>query len=703
MRSDGWLLDVRFDGDEAVLWLRTSDGEKMKLRERYAPDFYAEPLGMTAAQLRDLLEEHPLVAGVSTARRRSSIREMAETEVVSIRVDEVRNYRKLLNEVDGMPCVAATYDGDLEHELKYLCDRSLIPLGHVEIEAEGRALRSIAPIPRTLDVEPPPIRLLAFALKLGSSQGEILTFDENLKQEYAFTGPTRQILRDFLDHFSDLDPDIVASRPKDLSDLLTLSRLLGHRRFGRVTRDGPVLWGGKAHVSLSTYGRLSLAGLVERVQYTRLPARLSAEWAAGRAIESRQCYEARRRGVLLLHRGGFQPVMTMKELLYRDSGGLIFTPDVGLHENVASLDFESMFPNLIVRRNISYENIRDLRDREGFIVDFTRETLDRRLHYKHLRYRLPKDSQEWRWCEGRQLALKEILFCTYGYSGCWANRFGNFDTFTEINRQARETLVESMNLARSRGFHTLYGNNDSLFLKRPGATQEDFEALAAAISDHVGLPMAVEAHFRFLVLLPQKGETGIGAVNRYYGRLADGGYKHRGIELRRRDTSPFVARVQEEAIEALLGCGTPEEVRTEGLSRALAVLEGACRRLRDREVPVEELKTSTVLRRDLELYKARLPHVAAAEALALTGTRVVKGSLIDYVYVDAGHGNPFRRVRPAGRGSGYDVEKYVQLVREAGRSILMPFGVDPREADRPRPRRLEEFLVGPSGSVEGEG
>jgi len=33
----------------------------------------------------------------------------------------------------------------------------------------------------------------------------------------------------------------------------------------------------------------------------------------------------------------------------------------------------------------------------------------------------------------------------------------------------------------------------------------------------------------------------------------------------------------------------------------------------------------------------------------------------------------------------------------------MPFGVDPREADRPRPRRLEEFLVEAPGSVEGEG
>jgi DNA polymerase elongation subunit (family B) len=677
VRVDGWLLDVRLEGDEAVLWIRNHQRGRVKLQDRYSPDFYAEPLGISACRLRDLLEEHDLVAGASVACRRSSIRDMAETEVVSVRVDKVRNYRRLQEEVEGMPCVAATYDADLEHELKYLCDRGLTPFGRAEIEVAGCNVRSIVPFPRALEVKPPPIRLLCFAMKLRGEKGEILTLDENLEEKYTFTGSSKQVLRDFLDHFADLDPDVVACHGWDLEELLT--RPGSHRRFGKVTKKGPVLYGGRAHVSLSTYGRLSLAGLIERVQYTRLPARLSVEWAAGRAIESRQCYEARHRGVLLLHRGGFQPVMTMGELLHRDSGGLIFTPDVGLHENVAALDFESMFPNLIVRRNISYENVRDLRDREGFIVDFTRDTLDRRLHFKRLRYELPKDSQEWRWCEGRQLALKEILFCTYGYSGCWANRFGNFDTFTEINRLAREALVESMNLARRRGYHTIYGNNDSLFLKRPDATREDYEELATEIADHIGLPMAVEAHFRYLVLLPQKGKEEIGAVNRYYGRLADGGYKHRGIELRRRDAPSFIARAQRKAIKALLGCESIEKVQTEGLRQALGVLEEACRRLRDRKIGVRELKASTVLRQDPRRYKARLPHVTAAETLALTGAKVETGSLIDYVYVDADHENPFRRVRPADLGGGYDAEKYIQLVLEAGHSVLMPFGVDPRK------------------------
>ncbi len=665
----------------------------MKLFDRYTPDFYAEPRGMEAGRLVGFLEEHDDLAGASVERRLSSIREMREVEVVRVRVARLEDYRRVLAQVEALRCVAGIYDADVEHELKYLCDKGLAPMGRVTVEAdEFRRIRRIAPIPEGLEVEPPPIQVLRFGMDLDGEDGTVTTLDPRLEAEYVFRGSTRRVLRDFLDHFADVDPDVVACREKDLATVLRLGRRYGLRRFGTDSSGEPELYGGRAHVSLSTYGRLALSGLVERVRYTRLPARLSSEWGAGRAIETRQCYEARRRGILVPRRDGFQPVMTLEEMLRRrDQGGLIFAPDVGLHENAAALDFESMFPNIIVKRNVSYENIRLDQEREGFLVDFTRETLKRRLYFKHLRHEFPRDSDEWLWCEGRQLALKEILFCTYGYSGCWANRFGNFDTFMEINRVARETLVESMGVAREAGFRVIYGNNDSLFLKRPGATRDDYENLAEKIADRVGLPMAVENHFRFLVLLPQKGDQGIGAVNRYYGRTMEGGHVCRSIELRRRDTPPYVAKVQREAIEALLRPDSIEAVRTEGLRRALEVIDGACRRLRLGEVPHDQLRASTVLRKEPGEYKAKLPHVAAAEALGMAGARVEAGSLVDYVYVDAGHSNPFRRVRPAALSGSVDVEKYVKLVREAGRSILMPFGVDLEAVDGVRPTRLSDF------------
>jgi DNA polymerase elongation subunit (family B) len=332
-----------------------------------------------------------------------------------------------------------------------------------------------------------------------------------------------------------------------------------------------------------------------------------------------------------------------------------------------------MFPSLISKRNISYENIHKDSEEEGFLVEFTRETLERRLHYKHLRRFLHKDSQEYFWCQGRQLALKEILFCTYGYSGCWANRFGNFDTFMEINKAARNTLVKSMNIARKLGYRTLYGNNDSLFLTKKDATRYDYEVLSKKITENVGLPMAVEAIFKFLVLLPQKDTPDIGAVNRYYGKLDDGTFKYRGIELRHRDTSPYVAKVQKNAIEILLSYETPEQVLKEGVHNVSKFIEKSCDLLRQGEVPKCDLKISKALRRELGEYKSKLPHVAAAEALKMSRTKIRNDNYVDYIYINANHGNPFRRVRPATFNGNYDSEKYVQLVKEAERSILMPF------------------------------
>jgi len=55
----------------------------------------------------------------------------------------------------------------------------------------------------------------------------------------------------------------------------------------------------------------------------------------------------------------------------------------------------------------------------------------------------------------------------------------------------------------------------------------------------------------------------------------------------------------------------------------------------------------------------------------MNGVEVGAGSLIDYLYVDAGHQNPFRRVRPARFAEGrIDTEKYVDLVREAVESLI---------------------------------
>jgi DNA polymerase elongation subunit (family B) len=672
MRAEGWLLDVAFAGGQAVLWIRDPDRGRVKLLDRYRPDLFVEPRGVKAQQLKCLLEEHEHITLVTTERRLRSIGGSRRSTVLRVHVDEVKNYSSVLAQVESSPLVGEVFDADLPHATKYLSDRGLIPMGKAAAETDDEGLiRTLRLVETGLEVKPPPLSVLRFETEVNEDGMTVTAFNDPDGSEHVFRRSVSDALRDFLDHFVDVDPDIVCCSRGELTEMLRLGELHGTPPFGTIDGDRLRLRDGRVHVEPPVLDQLGLAGLVERAQYARAPARMSADWGGGRAVESRQCYEARRRGILVPRAGFFQRVMTMGELLRLDHGGLILTPDVGLHGNVAALDFESMFPNLIVRRNISYETMGRGRCGEGFLLGFTRETLARRLYFKHLRKRFPKASREWIWCEQRQMVLKAALFCTYGYSGCFANRFGNVATFIEINRAARDCLVRSMNVARGAGFRTLYANNDSLFVHKPDATPRDYEELAVEIARRVGLPMAVENVFRFIVFLPQRADPGQGALNRYYGKTVEGGYECRGIELRRGDTPPYIARVQREAIEALFGCGSTDEVRTVGVERARRVVEDACDRIRRGAVPPDELAFSRALRRGLGGYKAHPPHVATAEALMLGGLKIGEKGIVQYIYVNADHRNRFRRVKPAEFAEeGLDAEKYVELVQEAAVNLL---------------------------------
>ena len=62
--------------------------------------------------------------------------------------------------------------------------------------------------------------------------------------------------------------------------------------------------------------------------------------------------------------GSFQyehePIRTIEEIITKDKGGMIFSPQIGLHENVVVLDYENEYANLILRHNLSYETEKEI-------------------------------------------------------------------------------------------------------------------------------------------------------------------------------------------------------------------------------------------------------------------------------------------------------------------------------------------------------
>jgi len=338
-----------------------------------------------------------------------------------------------------------------------------------------------------------------------------------------------------------------------------------------------------------------------------------------------------------------------------------------------------MFPYIIERFNVSYETVTPETvdaSLKGFLGDLTKHFLDRRLYFKHLKKKYPKGSKEWLWCEQRQTALKGILVCIYGFSGCFANRFGNVAVYQEINRIAREALLKAVNIAIDDGFKVIYGDTDSLFLKKSNATREDYEKLAERISQRTNLPIALDHHYKFLVFLNQSSMPEMGATRRYFGKLTTGELYYRGIDLRRHDTPTFLKEFQERLMEILFDAESIEEVKTKQFRQACRFVEETCKKIKRGEVDPLGLVVRKVLRKPAGEYRSLLPHVVAARQFEWKGKNPEDGEYVRFLYVNAGHNNPYRRVAslPLNKHVYYDRERYVELALDAAETILSVFG-----------------------------
>ncbi|MFZ0514520.1 MAG: DNA polymerase domain-containing protein [Candidatus Nitrosopolaris sp.] len=116
------------------------------------------------------------------------------------------------------------------------------------------------------------------------------------------------------------------------------------------------------------------------------------------------------------------------------------------------------------------------------------------------------NTKEWLWCEQRLVALKSILVSLYGTTGSFWNRLANIDTFEKINRLSREILIKTKDIVQRLGFDLVYADTDSVFLKKSGATPDDFEAVRDALAMETGIPISIENCYRFLVLLPLEAD-----------------------------------------------------------------------------------------------------------------------------------------------------------------------------------------------------
>ncbi|MGB7953873.1 MAG: DNA polymerase domain-containing protein [Candidatus Nitrosopolaris sp.] len=136
------------------------------------------------------------------------------------------------------------------------------------------------------------------------------------------------------------------------------------------------------------------------------------------------------------------------------------------------------------------------------------------------------------------------------------------------------------------------------------------------------------------------------ALKHYFGITQSTELIARGIEIRRHDAPNFIKEFQTELLYTLFGCKDSAEVLSKGYENANLLVTKTIDRVMTGEIQIKDLVVSKMLRQDLTTYRSLFPHVSAALQLTETGLSLVRGDIIQYIYTEAAHKNPLRRVTP---------------------------------------------------------
>ncbi|MGH9785832.1 MAG: DNA polymerase domain-containing protein, partial [Terriglobia bacterium] len=682
-RFRGWLLDLYPTPAGMALWMLGQDGSRRCFCDKtFRPAMYVHgPLRDLGLLARTLPARFPGLRAAFTEQL--DLWSRRQVRVLAVIPPSAAAFPILAKCIRQAAPEADLYNADLLPEQVYCYDRRVFPLAYCEVEADGDDLRSLACLddPWATEFELPPLRVLELRpdCEIGNpnhggrfSGSTSLTTGVEVKVEgnvwlldEAESGePLAQSLAETLQRF---DPDLILSQwgdsyllprllrqAKALKISLPLNRDPGREPFrkrdrsyfsyGRIVfKDSAIYLFGRLHVDLRNSfvcGESGLDGLYELARLTKLPVQYCARTTTGTGITSMQLDLAYREGILIPSQKA-QPERTKSglELIVADRGGLVFHPKLGLHENVAELDFASMFPSIMARFNVSPETINcgccqnslvpelgySICQRWPGIVSRTvGPIIAKREQYKTL-VKNASDPGKRAAYDARKTALKWMLVTCFGYQGFKNARFGRIEAHEAINCFGRDRLLLAKDLAESQGYEVLHALVDSLYLWKANATAADYDRLAEEITAATGLPMAVEGIYRWIVFVPsRRGGTSprIGVPNRFFGVMQDGKLKVRGIEMRRHDCVPLVAEMQEEILATLKQAANRAEYLRLLEARAMPILDSYVARVRDGDVVVADLVVSKRLTQYPEQYAHATHSAIAAQSLQARGVRL---------------------------------------------------------------------------------
>ncbi|WP_254820849.1 type B DNA-directed DNA polymerase [Haloglomus halophilum] len=669
------------DGD-VLRWTATEDGAECERDTDYTPTLYVT--ADTREQLTAIqphVERFTGVAATAFEPWRRGFRHEAES-VLRVDVESVDAVTSVGSDIRGWgpPGEYRLYNVDFSREFRYCLERELDP-------TPDRSLRMLS--------------LEATVPELAGDPGlSAITVDGAVIE-----GDPPNVAATVAERVQAADPDVLRVSESDLLAQLhavanaqewdyQLGRIPGFQQlagqstfesYGRVGHS-PARYNvpGRAIVDEANTFFLreaNLDGCLDLVARSRKPLQETAWASIGNILTAIQIREARRRNVLVPWKA-WRPerFKTMRQLDDADRGGFTFAPDVGLHEDVHELDFSSLYPSIMITRNISPETVRcdchqeredvpglgySICDEPGYLPDVLEPLVTDRQRIK-TELADCDDPERRADLEGRSDAIKWILVSCFGYQGFNNAKFGRIACHEAINAFAREILLDAKERLEASGWQVVHGIVDSIWVTPATAEPTALETVAGEITDAVGIELEYEAAYDWAAFVPLRNSDA-GALTKYFGRVADTDrYKYRGIECRQHSTPPFIAEAQRELIRTLDATRSPEAV-CDRLARFRSSLKSG-------EIDSDRLLIEKRVSKGAGDYERFTQTAAALDRAASEGINRHPGQRTAYVVVDD-DATTADRVRLAHEeGDRYDADYYDDLLCRAAESVLSPLG-----------------------------
>ena len=386
MEIQGWLFDLYPLQSSMILWVKDEDGLLHRFEEPFRPRFYAQGKKRDLLTLFDALQKGRWATAYRWTRKRE-FWSGDQVEVMEIETGDPERYAQLSRVLPQWEESITFYNCDIPSPQTYLYEKRIFPTGRCIIEAEGSRIFEIHPDPSESvwmdDGDLPDLRVMELYALNQNGLGKVLVLEcegYRMEMENVDLGEIAK----FLGHF---DPDVILSDDGDAHLLpflfslekkwkisipwdrepYPLKRAINPKgrsyfSYGRTYYQAPAhLFLGRWHIDRRNsfiYGESGIEGVIELARLAKIPVQRMARTSPGTAITSMQLDRAFQDGILIPWRKGEpERFKTAWDLLVSDKGGLVFQPKLGIFEDVAEIDFASMYPTIMAIHNISPETV----------------------------------------------------------------------------------------------------------------------------------------------------------------------------------------------------------------------------------------------------------------------------------------------------------------------------------------------------------